>query len=108
LRDVRGRGQLEQALWTLVDVVGGKAADRPAGALPSRLPAGVFADIEVERSAVDLDNQSWAEPDEVGLFTPDPNVETRQGPPRVMENLHRSDFCAAAGALVSASKEVLR
>src|SRR5262245_26530548 len=73
LRDVRR--QCQEVLGVLIHVIGGDAANPPSRALPSLPLTRVLADVKVERPTVDLDDQAYRRPAEVGFLAGDVHVQ---------------------------------
>src|SRR4051794_28279564 len=65
------RGEKQEALWFLIGDFGGEALDSPSGGAPGRVLACVLADVEVERPAVEFDDEEVSRPYEVSLDTGD-------------------------------------
>jgi hypothetical protein len=82
-----------------VDVVGGQAADGPAGPLPDQLLPKIFRRVEVELRAVELDDETLGGPAEVGLLARAALVDGGFGDPGFVKDLQRFRFGVAARAV---------
>src|SRR3954449_6156121 len=80
----------------LINVVGGDAPNLPSGCLPCALLPSVLTDIEVKRSAVDLEDHAIRRPAEVRLLAGDTDVEAWRGIAGVAEDLEGADLGSAA------------